>query len=382
MTRTPEEHLQAVRALAPELPAETVPVFESLGRVLAADVAAREDSPAFDNSQMDGYALPAAGAGTWRVGPTVAAGVDPDELYPAGLDCAAPVMTGAKVPAGTAAVVPVEACEPPEFAAEGANVAVPECPEGQFVRLRGSDIRAGEKLAKEHTLVTPALLGALVAQGIEHAPVRRRARILIVTGGKEVGGAGAASIPDSNGPMLEALAQVYGIDVAARVRTDDDVEGLRGEVERGVDKHGPDAIVTSGGISHGKFEVVRQVFMDGWYGHVAQQPGGPQGLSRFQGVPVFSLPGNPISTLVSFRLYVAPVLGHAPQPVRVPLASDVQGLGGRDQFLRGRIVHGRAEVLGGPGSHLLSQAAEAECLIRIPAGSYLVRGELALVYPL
>ena len=136
MARTPEDHLAAVRALAPTLPAETLPVTEAAGRFLAQDVLAKCNAPNFDNSQMDGYALPQAGAGTWRVGPTVPAGVDPDECYPQGLDCAAPVMTGTKLPAGTAAVVPVEACTPGEFVNEGAEVSVPDCPPGQFVRLR------------------------------------------------------------------------------------------------------------------------------------------------------------------------------------------------------------------------------------------------------
>lgn len=382
MSRTPEDHLDAVRALAPTLSAEAVPLADALGRYLAADVLAVRDAPGFDNSQMDGYALPKAGKATWRVGPTVPAGVDPDLLYPAGLDCAAPVMTGAKLPAGTAAVVPVEACQPAEFAAEGEHVTVPKCEPGQFVRLAGSDIRAGERVAPAGAMVTPALVGALASQGIDHVSVTRRARILIITGGKEIGGQGAASIPDSNGPMLAALAARHGIEVAGRLRTDDDPGVLAGEVAWGVNKLKPDAIVTSGGISHGQFEVIRQVFSNGWYGHVAQQPGGPQGLSTFAGVPVFSLPGNPISTLVSFRLYVAPVLGHAPAPAWVPLAVSAQGLTGREQFLRGRLNGGTAHVVGGAGSHLLSQAAEADCLIRIPAGARLNAGELALTYPL
>ena len=138
----------------------------------------------------------------------------------------------------------------------------------------------------------------------------------------------------------------------------------------------------SGGISHGKFEVVRQIFRQGWYGHVAQQPGGPQGLSRFAETPVISLPGNPISTLVSFRTYVAPLLGHAPEPILAPLACDVAGLEDKEQFLRGAVKHGAIRPIGGPGSHLLAQGAQATHLIRIPAGATLRAGELAAAYPL
>ena len=382
MARTPEDHLAAVRALAPELPSETVPLAQTMDRHVAHDVLARCDAPSFDNSQMDGYALPTAGATTWRVGPTVPAGVDPDEYYPQGLDCAAPVMTGTKLPAGTVAVVPVEACTPGEFVNEGAKVSVPDCPPGQFVRLAGSDISAGDLLAPAGAVVTPALIGALIGQGIDEVQVYRRARILTITGGKEIGGEGSASIPDSNGPILTALAQRHGIEVAGALRTDDDPYALEREVAHAVDTLKPDVIVTSGGISHGKFEVIRQVFTNGWYGHVSQQPGGPQGLSSFAGVPVLSLPGNPISTLVSFRLYVAPVFGHAPAPVWVPLSQDTTGLDNREQFLRGQLIDGRAQPIGGPGSHQLSQAAQADCLIRIPVAATLRAGELVMVYPL
>lgn len=145
-------------------------------------------------------------------------------------------------------------------------------------------------------------------------------------------------------------------------------------MDEAVERYSPDAVVTSGGISHGKFEVARQVFADGWYGHEDQQPGGPQGLSTFRGVPVISLPSNPVSTLVSFRLCVAPAL--------VPLAEPVTGIDGREQFLRGRITDFRATPVSGAGSHLLAQAAPAQCLIRVPADAELSAGDLARVYPL
>ena len=105
-------------------------------------------------------------------------------------------------------------------------------------------------------------------------------------------------------------------------------------------------------------------------------------LSRFAETPVISLPGNPISTLVSFRTYVAPLLGHAPEPILAPLACDVAGLEDKEQFLRGAVKHGAIRPIGGPGSHLLAQGAQATHLIRIPAGATLRAGELAAAYPL
>ncbi|WP_288833132.1 molybdopterin molybdotransferase MoeA [uncultured Corynebacterium sp.] len=389
MSRTPEEHAAAVRALLPPRPSSRVGVADAarLRARLAADVRAREDQPGFDNSQMDGYAVASLEPRLATSGPTIPAGTDPASLYPAGLGAlAAPIMTGARLPAGTRAVVPVERCSPAEFVAEGEQVGLPKATAGQFCRRAGSDIREGEVLAPAGAEVTPALYGALVAQGIETVEVVRQARILIITGGAEVGApgstVGAASVRDTNGPLLELLAQRHGIAVAGKITTDDNPAALERAAGETVQRLAPDAVVTSGGISHGKFEVIRQVFCDGWYGHVAQQPGGPQGLSTFHGVPVLSLPGNPVSTLASFRLYVAPALGHAPEPVLVPLAAPVTGLEGREQFLRGRFDNGRAAPVGGAGSHLLAQAAPAQCLIRVPAGATLPAGDLARVYPL
>lgn len=369
---TIEEHLETVRAHVPTLPAETVDSTTSAGRLLAHDVRARVDSPPFDNSQMDGYAVFAA-PGEFTVGPTVAAGADPQPLD----GRVSPIMTGAKVPAGTFAIVPVERCDPPEFLDPGESITIPAAPEGQFIRPQGSDAAANDLLLPAGARITPAGVALLVSQGITEVAVRKQASILIVTGGAEVG----THIPDSNAPLLAALARRHGIDVAGFVRTDDDPAALTTALARGVDKCRPDVIVSSGGISAGKFEVIRQV-LHGWFGHVAQQPGGPQGLARFQGTPAICLPGNPISTLVSFRMFVAPVLGHAPQPVRMALTERRTGLAGRDQLLRGRLTAAGATPVGETSSHLLAQGALADCLIRIPAGATVEAGEHVTVYPL
>ncbi|WP_297588596.1 molybdopterin molybdotransferase MoeA [uncultured Corynebacterium sp.] len=389
MSRTPEAHFDAVAAALGARESEILSPLEAAARgaVLARDVQAVREQPAFDNSQMDGYAVGSTEARTARVGATIAAGDDPATAYPEGLgELAVPIMTGAKLPSGTRAVIPVERCEPAEFLAEGAEVQLPATEDGVFVRPAGSDIAAGDVLARAGERVSPALVGALASQGIEEVTVVRAGRIVIVTGGAEVAHspqqAGAATIPDANGPMLRALAARHGIEVATHVRTSDEPDVLREQVRAAIAEHRPDAVVTSGGISHGKFEVVRLAFPEGWYGHVSQQPGGPQGLSACDGVPVIGLPGNPISTLVSSRLYVAPLLGHAPKMLGAPLASPVTGIEGREQFLRGRIENGAVRPIGGASSHLLAQGAAAQCLIRVPAGAQLAAGELVSVYPL
>ncbi|RSZ63755.1 molybdopterin molybdenumtransferase MoeA [Corynebacterium hylobatis] len=387
--RSPEEHLAAVRELVPARGVVTVPLIDTPGRTLARELTAAHPSPRFDNSQMDGFALSAVhlaqAPGEFTVGETLAAGTDPDALYPAGISAAiVPIMTGAKVPQGTAAVVPVEACDPPTFPAAGARIRVTVSPTpGQFIRPAGSDITAGQALLPAGTTLGPVAVGVLAGQNLPTVEVLEQARVLICTGGAEIGGTGAADIPDANGPMLHALCQRAGIQVAARLHTDDDPARLRADLAAAVAEHRPTAIITSGGISAGKFEVVRRVLeAEGWFGHVDQQPGGPQGLARFDGVPVICLPGNPVSTLVSFRLFVAPVLGTAPAPLTLPLARDAAGLPDRDQFLRGRITTLGAEPVGGAGSHLLVQALAADCLIRIPAPGGLLAGEHVEVHPL
>ncbi|AWT25435.1 Molybdopterin molybdenumtransferase 2 [Corynebacterium provencense] len=383
-TRTTREHVDAVRALldpARLTPVVDMPVASAVGLPLAADVPATEDSPRFDNSQMDGYALGTAhlGGGTFGVGPTVAAGADPGLVVPAGVeDAVVPVMTGAKLPAGTAAVVPVEDCVPGEFGV--GTVTVPPTAGGRFIRPRGSDIAAGSVLLRAGHVVNARTVGVCAAQGITRLPVRRPARVLICTGGDEVGdgggaGSGVAMIRDANGPMLEALCARHRITVAGHVRTTDDPVAFGVLLRAAVRRHGPDLVVTSGGISHGRFEVVRQLLSDGpdaWFGHVAQQPGGPQGLASFDGTPVVCLPGNPVSTAVSFRLFVAPVCGVAPEAATAVLDAPVSGLPERDCYHRAvrTVVDGvvRVRPVGGAGSHLLAQSVAADCLLHVPAG--------------
>ena len=381
--RTYEEHLAAVRAALPQPRAVSTPLTSAFGRRAAATYHAEQDLPPFDNSQMDGYALPTCDGGTFTVGRTIAAGDPPGSLEQG---TALPIMTGAKVPEGTATIVPVEHCEPPRFPEEGATVTVPAAPE-QFIRRAGSDVQAGTTLVTEHALLDAPSIATLASQGLAEVLTYAPARILICTGGAEIGGDGEATIPDSNAPMLAALARQYGIDVAGFVHTNDDPDTLRSDLAEAVISHRPDVIVTSGGISHGKFEVIRQIFEeDGWFGHVAQQPGGPQGLSRLGDVPVVCFPGNPISTLVSFRLYLAPVLGHASEPVRAHLVESADGLNNREQFRRGTISiadgTAHASFLGGTSSHLISQAIGATALIRIPANTQLSAGDLVEVFPL
>ena len=384
--RTYPEHLDAVRAACQPRLTHRIPLADAAGATLATPLTAAVPQPPFDNSQMDGYALATTAGGVFTVGPTIAAGADVP--VHAGVGVAHPIMTGAKVPEGTACIIPVEAGSPDHFQDEGAQVTLPGAPEGQFIRRTGSDASEGALLIPDCTRLGPVAMAVLASQNIAEVEVVDPARILIVTGGAEIGKPGAATIPDSNGPLLSAAAAEAGIRVLDRVRTNDDPQALAADLRAAIAQHRPDAVVTSGGISHGKFEVIRQVLgaaTPNWFGHVAQQPGGPQGLSTFAGVPVISLPGNPISTLVSFRLYVAPILGDAPAHRSAIAGADMPGLPTKDQFLRGTLrTDGTqlvADPVGGTSSHLLSQAVAANCLIRIPAASPVAAGSTVEVLP-
>lgn len=394
--RSLKEHVAAARALLSGPRVARVPAADALGRALAVDVAAAEDSPRFTNSQMDGYALreDQRGGGRFRVGPTIPAGADPKDVAPdpwAG-DVVLPVMTGARLPEGTAAVVPVERGEPGSFdAAERAGVALPAAPQGQFVRPRGSDLNAGERLLAAGARVNPATVGLLAAQGIGEVPVVAPRRVVVATGGDEVGAPGAARIRDANAPLLAALLSAAGIEIAGHVAIADDPAVLADRLSAEIERTAPDAVVSSGGISRGRFEPVRELLSGGWVGTLPQQPGGPQGLGLFGGVPVIALPGNPVSTLVSGRLIALPALADEPgwaSPAAALLDGEAEGLpDDRTQYRRavhrvdeaGRLV---VRLLPGTGSHLLARAEPATCLAAVAPGARLRPGDTVGAYPL
>lgn len=389
-----------------------------LGRVLAEEVRALTPIPAFDNSQMDGYAVLAEDLARasaerpvrLRFGPVTAAG-DAPGTHLAGT--ASPVMTGAAIPAGADAVVPIEDALPPSFpplerAARAAGAApggstgfTAPVESGRFIRCAGEDLRAGDAVAASGARITPALIGALAAAGVPRVRVRPKPRVLLCSTGDElsqsdsgsVGGADSDArlapgrIHDANTPMLRAELERLGALVEV-VRSRDAPEELWESIAQRA--AWADLVVTSGGISKGAFEVVREALAPLGVGFhsVAIQPGGPQGLGALavEGVggahagagrarlPVLCLPGNPVSAALSLELFLAPILRHlaarAPEreTTRLPLAHDVDSPEAKHQIRRGRLDgEGRVIVLA-PGSHLIGDLAAAELLIHLPAG--------------
>ncbi|QNE46064.1 molybdopterin molybdotransferase MoeA [Glaciihabitans sp. INWT7] len=376
--RSVEEYVAHVRALiAPAIPtgSETVELGAALGRMTAAAILSPVDLPLFRNSQMDGFAVVAADLAKLPVTLPVVGEVaaQPGTPRPLAAGTAVRIMTGAVVPEGADAVVPVE-----DTTATGDSVTITRArTTGEFVRERGSDLRTGDPLLPAGLRLASRHLAALAAAGIDEVVVRRRARLAVISTGAELTEtgrrAGPGEIYDSNGTALTAAVTACGAEVTlAIVSSNDELSQLRGAMLMGVAN--ADIILTSGGISMGEHEVVRDFLqtIGGEVGHIAMQPGGPQATGVFNGVPVISFPGNPVSTQLSFEVFVAPILREAAglpaaQRQQRDLSADVRSAPGRRQFLRGRALpDGRVEVVGGPSSHLVAGLAAADLLIDIP----------------
>ncbi len=323
---------------------------------------------------MDGFAVVASDLADLPVTLPVVGEVAarPGTPPPLAAGTAVRIMTGAVVPEGADAVVPVE-----DTTATADTVTITRGrTSGEYVRDRGSDLRAGEELLPAGLRLGSRHLAALAAAGIDEVEVRRRVRIVIITTGAELIFPGAVpqmgEVFDSNGTALTAAATACGAEVTLLDPVRDDVRMLYDALARSVAN--ADLILTSGGISMGAYEVVREFLLanGGEVGHIAMQPGGPQATGVFTGVPVISFPGNPVSTQISFEVFVAPILREAAglPAARREIRTLTGGLRSRPdtrQFLRGRALpDGRVEVVGGPSSHLVAGLAASNLLIDIP----------------
>ncbi|MFI9509780.1 gephyrin-like molybdotransferase Glp [Nocardia sp. NPDC052566] len=381
--RSVDEYRDSIEQLLRPLAAralESVPVPAALGRQLAEDVHAPIDLPVFRNSAMDGYAVQAetvvVAPVTLPLAGVVAAGAAGQAPLPHG--AAMKVMTGAPIPPGADCVVPVEDVE-----TDGASVTVQRGrTAGEFVREPGTDVRAGELLVPAGTSLAPRHIAALAAVGVAEVPVFLPVRAAVITTGDELVPAGTALRPgqiyNSNGIALAAALTANGVRVVSVQHSTDDPAQFRRLLTAAT--RSADVVFTSGGVSKGDFEVVKDVLqpLGGQFGAVAVQPGGPQGLTVVDGVPVLSFPGNPVSTMVSFEIFARPILRHlaglAPaQSYQLPLLDPIRSPEGKRQFLRGSIQWSQdrhpaaVAVVSGPGSHLIAGMAWADVLIDVPA---------------
>ena len=375
--RSVDEYRDTIERLLRPLAAraiESVPVPQALGRQLSEDVRSPVELPVFRNSAMDGYAVRADSIAvtpvTLPMAGVVAAGDAGRDPLPPG--AAVKVMTGAPIPPGADCVVPVE-----DTRSEGAKVVIGRGRSaGEFIREPGTDVRVGDLLVPAATALTPRHIAALAAVGLAEVPVFAPVRAAVITTGDELVPAGQPLRPgqiyNSNGIALAAALRANGVTVVSVEHSTDDPDVFRRLITAATGS--ADLVFTSGGVSKGDFEVVKDVLapMGGEFGSVAVQPGGPQGLTVVDGVPVLSFPGNPVSTMVSFEVFARPILRLLAglEPVRtreLPLTEPVRSPQGRRQFLRGRVTDAGVESVSGQGSHLVAAMAWADVLIDIAA---------------
>jgi len=285
--------------------------------------------------------------------------------------------------------VPIEIVDPPRFIGIGAApgdaglpvaFSAPTAP-GTFIREAGSDVTAGQLLLASGTRLGPAQLAVLAAVGLTSAPVRPRLRVLLVSTGHELRAPGetleSGQIHDANTASLAASLLDTGAEVSCAFAPDD-ADALLAIIAAHPDA---DLLVTTGGVSAGAFEVVRDALEPRGvtFGHVAMQPGGPQGsgLMRLEGrepMPVVAFPGNPVSALLSFEMFLRPLLRRAAglrdrrEVSWLPLAHAIESPQGKHQIRRGMLRGDGSVTVGAPGSHLLHDYARATVLVHVPSG--------------
>jgi molybdopterin molybdotransferase len=369
--------MRAVLERVPRLPAETVALDDACGRVLAADVIAARALPGFDNSAMDGYAARAAELpGTLPIAGVVAAGAPRGEPVPPG--AAVRIFTGAPLPPELDTVVIQE-----DARAEGDRVELPAAPPGDHVRRAGEDLAIGERVLAAGARLGPWDLGVLAALGVARVPVARAPRVALIATGDELVDVEAAPGPgqlvDSSMHALGALVREAGGRADRLGIARDDPAAIRRMIEAAA---AYDAVITTGGVSVGDRDHVRAalaeagVALELW--KVAMKPGKPFSFGMRGQAPVFGLPGNPVSTVVGFELFLRPallamqgagVIERPRAPVRVPGGYRKQA--GRAHYLRARVERGADGLIAHPharqGSAMLSSLIGTNALIELAA---------------
>jgi molybdopterin molybdotransferase len=367
----------------------TLPLADSHGCVLAEDVVAQWPLPSFDNSSMDGYAVLASDVSsaaeaspvTLTVIDDVPAGSRADVALRPG--CAVRIMTGAPIPSGTDCIVPVEVTDAGTDSVEIRERVDP----GSYIRRAGEDVIIGDVVVRAGTLLSSRQLAVIAAVGKGHVVVYPRPRVAVLSTGSELVEPGTplskGMISDSNSFLLVSAANEAGAQAYRVPPVPDDAEAFSAAISDQL--HRADLILTSGGVSMGAYDTVKEVFSS--YGtveftKVAMHPGMPQGHgvvgeSDNERIPVITLPGNPVSSYISFQNFVRPAinklrgLGSTDRPrLAAEVTKPLDSPQSKRQFARGRFLDdGRVEpVGGGQGSHVIGGLAQADCLIVIPEG--------------
>lgn len=376
--RSVTDHVATATALVTLLPTERIALDVARGRVLASPAVSVTDNPPFDNSAMDGYAVRCAEVATASpdapVTVPVAADIPAGSGMPAPLapGAAARIMTGAPVPSGADGIVPVEHTD---GATDAVSIRLAPALHAH-IRRRGEDVREGEIVLAAGTRLGPWQLAAAASTGISSLTVARRPRVTVLATGDELTAPGkpltAGSIYDSNGTLMAALASAAGAEVTVLPRAGDNPDALVAALGNAT----ADLIVTSGGVSVGAYDVVKEALSGRGvdFAAVAMQPGKPQGLGVLEGTPIVCLPGNPVSVAVSFAVIVAPMLrvltGELEPIVSQAVAATAwRSPAGRQQYVPVRInIDGTVEpaTAGGSRSHLAASLAHGQAFAIVP----------------
>ena len=387
-----DEALKQILATIKPLPDEVVRLEEALGRIIAQDVIADSNLPPFPNSSMDGFALRAADIAsaspqnpvTLRVVMDIPAGTAPSGQI--GREEAARIMTGAPLPQGADAVIPVESTnaqwKPGSNEALAKQVVVHKSVKmGDYVRLAGEDIHSGERIIQQGTLIRPAEIGLLAAAGQHKIKVIRQPCVVILSTGDELididKDLKPGKIRDSNSYTLAALVTVNG-GIPIRIPTArDTLEDVRRRFKEALAQK-PDLILSSAGVSVGAFDVVRTIIdelgkVDFW--RINLRPGKPLAFGQVGEIPFFGLPGNPVSAMVTFDLFVRPTLLKLGQrqdriiSIDAAVAEDLHS-DGRRSYIRVKLKREAdgwvARTTGSQSSGALSSMMLADGLMIIP----------------
>ena len=372
---------------------ENIPLNECANRVLATDVIAAYDLPLFDNSSMDGFAIraidsrnAAASSVTLSVVADIPAGTAPTVTLAQGQ--AARIMTGAQLPEGADAVIPVEDTD---FNDRSADTSAPktvsfkrEVKVGENVRPRGMDLRVGQVVLQKGRRLKPQDLGLLAMLGVANVQVHKKPRVALLSSGDELLEVDApliaGKIHDSNTFTLAALIENAGADILRLGVAKDTRKSVEGLLQKAVDEQ-VDLIVSSAGVSVGAFDFVKEVIeshgkLDFW--RVNMRPGKPLAFGEYRGTPFFGLPGNPVSAFVGFEIFVRPVLERLTGQldgikltIKVRCDEEIES-DGRESYLRAKIRNENgvtiATLTGHQGSGNLLSLVQADALLIIPAG--------------
>ena len=403
-----EEALERVLSLVRPLPLEEVPILEALDRVLGEDIISDINIPPFQNSAMDGYAVrsedvrdasPAAPVRLRVIG-DLAAGYAPDMVVAPGT--AVRIMTGAPMPPGADAVVRFEDTDEGQALASNMHagsqrsevLVLHPVRTHENVRDAGEDIRKGERVLAAGTVLRPQEIGVLASLGHPTVKVHRKPRVAILATGDELVDIteplGPGKIRNSNEYSNAALVLKYGgIPIRLGIARDN-VEDLTAKIHAGLAQQ-VDLFVTSAGVSVGDYDVVKDVLnqlgqINFW--QVRMKPGKPLAVGLIDGVPLIGLPGNPVSSMVSFEQFVRPAMrimqgrrAWRKQRVQVIVDEDIKNTSGRRHFVRAIVTKQGdqyfARTTGDQGSGILTSMVKANALLIIPEDQRLVpRGEL------